>query len=61
MRARGEIYRELLTRPRFHTEWQEQRRFNAKAGDFHYVVFRRLEESDKPGDALNSPPTEQPQ
>jgi hypothetical protein len=59
MRARGEIYRELLTRPRFHTQWQEQRRFNAKAGDFHYVVFRRVEPSDKPGAALNSPPTEQ--
>lgn len=38
---RGKVYRELVADPRFEQGWQEQRRFNAPGGAYHYVVYRR--------------------
>ncbi|KIG11578.1 hypothetical protein DB30_03271 [Enhygromyxa salina] len=52
LQARGAIYRKLLADPRFHQDYVEQRRFNAKRGAFHYVVFGRRE--------LSAPPAEPP-
>ncbi|PRP92451.1 hypothetical protein ENSA5_48690 [Enhygromyxa salina] len=40
---RGKIYRELVDRERFKAGWREQRRFNSDSGQFHYVVFRRVD------------------
>jgi hypothetical protein len=43
LEPRGALFRELVADPRFAAGWVEQRRFNAKGGRFHYVVFRRAD------------------
>ncbi len=40
---RGQIYRDIVADPRFAASWEEQRRFNARGGQFHYIVFRRAD------------------
>ncbi|PRQ09324.1 hypothetical protein ENSA7_10160 [Enhygromyxa salina] len=52
---RGQIYRELLADPRFEQDYVQQRRFNAKRGAFHYVVFRRRD-TELSGPRVEPPP-----